>query len=495
MGRHRKGRALRRAGIVGLTSASMISFAVGAWADTVALDGDTATPGGSPAAFSTALNNCSGTTTGTIDIKYNGSASQHFAAGEALTVTFYPPAGSGISAQTVNTPPHMPSTWDSTSPDFVFDFTTSISSTTLDNIYQVGVQVAGDTSGYAVGHDAGSGRPQYGVTVGCGNTAPVQGNTPPTIAWTSHPTSANEGDTKTYTFSFTDPDADTWAFATGSPSCGTGNGTANTVSNASIDQTAKTGTFDCYFDDGPSTPTVSVAINDGTAGSNTLTESPTVANVAPTIQSITPNVSNVLVGQPVTFTGSATDPSGADTTAGFNWKWSTDGSTYGSYGAAGANTFTTTFNSCGSNTVYAIAKDKDGGESTAAQSSATSSYDAQFLAPLTAGSYNMVQKGSVVPVKIWVGCGTTFLGGLSPAIQLLSGEVDPNTDPGDTSLNITTTSVSAADTTGIMRQVDGQYIYNLQVPNGSTGAMYTVRVRPFGTTSSGSMYVVLKLRK
>ena len=79
-------------------------------------------------------------------------------------------------------------------------------------------------------------------------------------------------------------------------------------------------------------------------------------------------------------------------------------------------------------------------------------------------------------------------------VILLTGEVDPGTDPGDASLNISTTSVSAADTTGVMRQVDGQYIYNLHVPTAAVNALFTVRVRPFGATG-GSMYAVLKIRR
>ena len=58
-----------------------------------------------------------------------------------------------------------------------------------------------------------------------------------------------------------------------------------------------------------------------------------------------------------------------------------------------------------------------------------------------------------------------------------------------------------------MREVDGGYIYNLEVPtsiknsDGSTtelkaGALLTIRVRPFGDDKpEASMYVVLKVAK
>ncbi|HEX9330822.1 MAG TPA: hypothetical protein VF896_02965, partial [Anaerolineales bacterium] len=59
---------------------------------------------------------------------------------------------------------------------------------------------------------------------------------------------------------------------------------------------------------------------------------------------------------------------------------------------------------------------------------------------------------------------------------------------------VETLSSSAADTTGIMRTADSMYIYNLQVPStASIGALYTIRVRPFGT--GADMRIILKIRK
>jgi len=125
-------------------------------------------------------------------------------------------------------------------------------------------------------------------------------------------------------------------------------------------------------------------------------------------------------------------------------------------------------------------------------------YQAHFLPPLTDGIFNQVQKGQVVPVKITIGgCGSAFLSPLSPAITLLKGDQDPNTDPGDPSLVVPVVSVSNADTSGIMRQVDGQYIYNMQVPSGTTvakGDKFTIFVRPFGP-GTGAIGVVIQIRK
>jgi hypothetical protein len=109
--------------------------------------------------------------------------------------------------------------------------------------------------------------------------------------------------------------------------------------------------------------------------------------------------------------------------------------------------------------------------------------------------YNTVQKGSVVPVKISIGCGGQNLTDLNPAIQLLKGDKSDGTETASDAIEIF--SSSAADTTGVMRAVDGGYIYNLQVPSSAVaGQLFTIRVRSFGDSSMGaSMYVVLKIRK
>jgi hypothetical protein len=120
-------------------------------------------------------------------------------------------------------------------------------------------------------------------------------------------------------------------------------------------------------------------------------------------------------------------------------------------------------------------------------------YDSDVLPPLTTGAYNVVQRGQVVPVKITVGC-NGFLGGLHPAISIRSGDYDPAVDPGDPSYVVPDTA-SSADTSGVMREGNQQYVYNLGVPsNGSAGQLYTVLMRPFGG-SAPTLYAVLKIRR
>jgi VCBS repeat-containing protein len=311
---------------------------------------------------------------------------------------------------------------------------------------------------------------------------------------------ANEGDTKTYTFNITDIDSNSFTFANGYPDCG-GPNKGEIVGTPVIN--GNSGSFQCRFLDGLASPSqvkVSAQVKDGDqAASNIGTKNVSVSNVAPTVTGITSSSQNVLVGptNKVTFTGTATDPSGVDTTAGFNWKWALGSGSYGTFGEPNANTYTTSINGCGPQTVSAIAKDKDGGVSAPFTTNySVNAYTGSYKAPLVDGTINKVQKGQVVPVKISVGCGTTNLTGLSPHIQLLNGNNSPENETGSTAV---TTSVSSADTGQIMRPVDGGYIYNLRVPSdGTVGKQYTIRVNPFGADANNAatgMYIVLEIRK
>jgi hypothetical protein len=202
-----------------------------------------------------------------------------------------------------------------------------------------------------------------------------------------------------------------------------------------------------------------------------------VTNVAPTATALTPSTTVALVGQPVTFTGTATDPSNADTAAGFSWDVS-GGSTQ-------------SFDACGRYTVNGTATDKDSGVSDPITSGPVNIVAAGLEAPIVAGSRNVVQAGRVVPVRLTVGCGTTTLSGLSPAITLLSGDVDPDTSSDDPATLVPVVSASAADASGVMREVGGSYLYNLKVPQAPSGSRFTIRVRP---VSGAVVQAVLEVR-
>jgi hypothetical protein len=313
-------------------------------------------------------------------------------------------------------------------------------------------------------------------------------NVAPTLTFTGGDSAVDEHATQTHTYPYTlsDPGADGVAAVT--PSCGAlGAVSSNSFTDAG-------GTLTCVFDDGtpPGSSTVAGFATDDDGGSGSAaTYGVTVGNVAPTVTALASSAAVVISGAPVTFTGTASDPSGADTTSGFGWSF--DG---GAFGAAGSNAYTTSFATCGSHSVTAAAQDKDGGTSASYESSAVTVYDANYLSPLRPGSINLVQRGQVVPVKVSVGCDGVYLDGLRPAIQLLAGDRDAATDTGDATVSVPTESVSSADTTGLMRPTDELYIYNLRVPSTATvGQKFTVRVRPFGDASGGALYVVLQIRK
>src|SRR5215207_6256762 len=339
----------------------------------------------------------------------------------------------------------------------------------------------------------------FTINVGAVNDAPMVSNLQGDGA-------ANEGDVKTCTFDIADVDSSTFS---ASVDCG-GAGKGELVAG-SVQITATNGEFECRFLDGLAPPTpldISVQLSDGDTLSNVESKSVGVSNIAPALTDLSSSSQNALAGtlNPVTFTPTATDVSQSDLDAGFSWRWAIDGGAYGPFGAVSANTFTVGgannqlyFSTCGIHTVETQASDKDGGVS-AESPQATQSvsvYNGAFSPPLVDGSTNLVQKGQIVPVEVSIGCGTTNLTNLTPHIQLLSGNVSPETEAESTT--VTTTSVLTADTTQTLRPVDGGYIYNLQVPsNAAVNQEFTILVNPFGVTADHAatgMYVVIKIRK
>ena len=239
--------------------------------------------------------------------------------------------------------------------------------------------------------------------------------------------------------------------------------------------------------DGPATPTVAVRATDTGGLTATASATVTIANVAPTVTALVPSPADTLVGEPVVFTGSATDPSAVDAAAGFAWAFDA-GSGFGPFGSNG---FTRTYSACGTYGVSAEARDKDGGISDPFASPSVHVYDAAIQPPLAGGAFNLVQQGRTVPVKITIGC-HGFLSGLQPAISIRAGEYDPSVDPTDPSYDVPDSS-SAADTSGLMRESGGQYIYNLGLPStAASGQVFTVLIRPFG--GSATLYAVLKVK-
>lgn len=308
-------------------------------------------------------------------------------------------------------------------------------------------------------------------------------NDAPKIDSASGPSSVDEGDTRNYSVSASDIENDQltykWTVLSGAAHISG----ADDQSNASV----------LFRDNGP--VSLKVEVSDGNGGKDAKTFEINAANVRPTVTNVTSTSQNVLAGttNSAVFTGTATDPSPVDTNAGFSWQWTLDGSVYGPFNV---NTYKASFSTCGSHAVSAQAVDKDGGVSAPFPTNSVNVYNGAYKAPLVDGTVNKVQKGQVVPVKISVGCGASNLTGLSPNIQLLNGNVSPETEAGSTA--VTTTSVSAADAGQTMRPADGGYIYNLRVPDGVAGTKYTIRVNPFGANANhnaSGMYIVIEIRK
>jgi large repetitive protein len=171
---------------------------------------------------------------------------------------------------------------------------------------------------------------------------------------------------------------------------------------------------------------------------------------------------------------------------------------------SGSLTITTGASTCGVATITVTVTDNggisDGGVNHVIRTFTVSSFHGHFLAPLKEGTNNLVQKGQVVPVKIDFGCPGS-MPGLTPSIQLMKGDFTSDPESGLTPID-PTVSVSAADTTGVMRSADGKYIYNMLVPKTgdmAAGTKLTIRVRPLATASNPTygplMQIVIQVRK
>jgi hypothetical protein len=311
-------------------------------------------------------------------------------------------------------------------------------------------------------------------------------NVAPTVSLTG-PTTADEGQSKTYSYTVTDPGQDGFTAASGFPSCGTG----GSVVSGSHATTASGGGFNCRFADGPASPSVQMKVNDTDgAASNVDSVAVTVSNVKPTITSFagTGSLSGPLVFAPSTFTGTFTDPGLVDNPWVVSWKW--DGAadpTTQSVGANGTNTHsfgptTHTFSSAGcSHSAEVKITDKDGAYDTA--STTVSVGTGAFLPPMTNQPVtDKLRNGQVLPVKVEIqDCNGQPVTNLQPAIQLKRGDLTQSAD--DSLVTITPESVSSADTNGVMRLVDGHYQYNMRVnlPTADVGvADYTVMIYPYG---------------
>ena len=378
----------------------------------------------------------------------------------------------------------MPPNWDSQQDSFTIPFTTTVPAGIADGSYAVEVTVRGNSSGYGAGADAnGGGKPRFQVLVSCGVTAPA--NVAPSVAFSGAPTSATEGDVKSYGFTITDPDAgQTFNYAAGSPDCGSLGSLSGTPT---IDSAAKTGSFSCSFPDGlvPATAsTVSVQVTDSALGlSNMATADTTVSNANPVVGALAlagNNATACLAGNAVTLNSGFSDAGVVDNPWAVDVNWG-DGSTHSTYSAAlqGAQSQLSHLFGAGSWTVSEKVTDKDGGfgASPAGAGAAVSllySTGQGILQPINyTGPRSAFKIGSTIPVKIKVtDCNGAAVSGLSPQVTLKFVDGTPD---GSALEDVVSTVPDQGTTMRYTGSPDYQYIYNLAT-KGRTAGDYTVTV-------------------
>jgi hypothetical protein len=302
-------------------------------------------------------------------------------------------------------------------------------------------------------------------------------NDDPTITRDNASVSVNEGQIATNSGTFNDVD-----LGDSPPDHVTVSASVGTVTQ---NDGAKTWSWSYIPPDGPSSSTVTVTATDDAGADASVTFSLTVANVAP--NPAWTSYSNILYGPLVfgltgSWAGSFTDPGVNDDpwTATFAWGGVNDPSQTKTYGASDPKTFSVrpNFTSAGCGLTGSVTvTDKDGASGSDAKTVSVGT--GEFMPPMTNQPVtDKLKNGQVLPVKVRIAdCNGNPIAGLSPSIVLkegdLTSEVSDNTiDP------ITVTSVSAADTTGVMRAADGFYIYNLRVNVPRLNTPYTVIITP-----------------
>jgi PKD repeat protein len=323
-------------------------------------------------------------------------------------------------------------------------------------------------------------------------------NVAPSVTAAANQASA-EGSSKSFDLgSFNDPGAhdNPWAV-----DVNWGDGSAHTTDSKSTTGSLGSASH-TYADNG--TYTVTVTVKDKDQASDNKTFSVTVSNVAPHITSFTGT--DYLVGPNAYITGGSlrslfttnfTDPGMADTfKADFTYQ---DGSptneTLSAFTSGRQNSHTFAANSVGCKTASVKVTDKDGGYDTA--STIVHVGSGAFQPPMTNQPVtDKLKNGQTLPVKVHISdCNGAGATGLAPVIRLLTGDITPQTDDSTATITIPN-SVSAADTTGIMRsQGGGDYMYNMAVNLPKLNQDYTVVIYPYGTSSSIQLGHVIQATK
>jgi hypothetical protein len=463
----------RRLSVIFAVGVLIVVLTATAWADTIQVDGDIASPGqGNTQAC--LIEGTGDTITANLNLKYNGN--DHFFDG-TVTITPSLDGGRGSSFITATGGSLTLSGW-SASDQVNTDLTITIAddwaakSATdvgpykiLYTLTQIGNSYAADNSSnmnaVIINGDACSG--------GGG------GNQPPVLISPGDQTVA-EGNLLSFNLAASDPDGDALTYSmSGHRSVSGGD------DNMSID--ASTGAFAWTPGDNYPDYSVTFTVSDGS-----LSDSETV-----TIRStnVDPDASNgSLAYNP--YTGVATagvsfsDAGWHDShSALFDWG---NGSTSSGTAGAGENakpdatgSFSATYTyPVGCSTLSArtatVTDDDNGSDTeTLAPAGAIDHYTVTFEAPIKDGERNYAKLGMVVPVKLRItDCNGNPVLGKALSIRTVQGNVY---DESTADSEVITESVSNADTSGIMRQVDGKYMYNLSTKGLLSGKDYTIVIK------------------
>ncbi len=324
------------------------------------------------------------------------------------------------------------------------------------------------------------------VTITGVNDAPVAG------AITTTNGTPNEGQPTSVTLAFTDVDIEshTCTFVWG-------DSTPNTVFSVNSSATDCTASH-TYGDDEPGAAddiySVSVTVTDGDLSAS-KSIGITVSNVKPSLN--TP----VFMFNP--FTGAATasikftDPGWPDTHIAV-FAWGDGGTTTTSPtpsehlqpDATGTFSATHTYaaTGCVPTAPTVTVTDDDGGATVYTYVASLDHYVVAFQAPIQDGMRNIVKQGNVIPVKLQItDCAGHSVLGKTLSIGYIAG--DAYDDDAGGPLYVPD-SVSGADTTGFMRQVDSKYMYNLATKTLNPNMPYTVVVREPSTSLFVASFVI-----
>jgi hypothetical protein len=331
---------------------------------------------------------------------------------------------------------------NSDEPD-VLDYDTSFKPPAQDALYEVNPYRTSD-------HDP--------VVVG------IVPNAAPTVD-AGGPYSVDEGSSVTLAATGSDPNGDSLTYAW------------DLDNNGSFETSGQNVTFSAALLDGPSSYIVKVRATDPLGLFADATATVNVINVAPSVAASF--AAAVECATAATLNVTFSDPGVPDThTVTVNWG---DGTSTTIAAATSPLAPMHTYALAGVYAVSVTVTDDDGGSGTASATATINYRTSGILQPINAFGTSVFKYGSTIPVKVvFTDCDGSIPTDLAPTISvtMISG------NPPGWSVN-EPVSTSAADTAGVMRFSNGQWIYNLAtrpLPDSSGIYRITITVPETGQT-------------